>query len=188
MSDARVGTERDRAAQRVAGGVTSGNPPEDVCVLQTPHIVISGGPFVYNQQAHAATCTVTGTDGQLLPGICRLTYDGSLSPPHNAGTYAVRAEFTSHDVNYMSLTAEGSLVIAPATPAIAIAAGPFTYNGLSRTATCSATGLIGPVPGHCTIEYQDGAPPVDAGSYTVHARPHRWSSWTWTAMACRISP
>lgn len=92
-----------------------------------------------------------------------ITYDGSTTPPVNAGTYAV--EVTSNDPNYTG-TASGTLVIEKATAQVAIAVGSLTqtYTGapVSVTATTDPAGLA------YTATYNGNVnQPVNAGSYAV---------------------
>jgi hypothetical protein len=97
----------------------------------TPTINISGGPFTYDGNSHAATVTVTGVGGVTVAGSSTVNYAGvpptsygpSTTAPTNAGTYAVRVVFTSSDNNYNGTQNSGSIVINKATTSL-------LYNGM----------------------------------------------------------
>jgi hypothetical protein len=94
-----------------------------------------------------------------------ITYDGSTTPPTNAGSYAVEATMTN--ANYDAGIATGTLVVNKATATISLSGLSHTYNGSPKSATASTnpTGLT-----VVSITY-DGSttPPTDAGSYAVVA-------------------
>ena len=69
-----------------------------------------------------------------------VTYDGSTTPPTNAGGYTVAAVITSP--NY-SGTAGGTLVIARAASTTDVAGGTFTYDASPHPATVTVTGAGG---------------------------------------------
>src|SRR5206468_7184157 len=90
--------------------------------------------------------------------------------PTNAKTsYAVVATFTSTDPNYTGATGNGKLTIKQATPTVVVSGGPFPYNGSTRAATTTATGVGGvSVSGTFGVTYTPGGgPPVNAGPYSV---------------------
>jgi hypothetical protein len=92
-----------------------------------------------------------------------LTYDGSLTAPTNAGSYAVIG--TIDDPNYAG-SASGTLVIDKATPTVTVTLGNLTatYTGspIEATATTTPEGLT-------VILTYDGTPdaPTEPGSYAV---------------------
>jgi hypothetical protein len=78
-------------------------------------VTVTGGTFVRDGAAHGATALVTGISGGSVPGSVVLTYlPGGLAAPSVAGTYSVRAAFTSADPNYTSGVGAGSITISPA--------------------------------------------------------------------------
>jgi hypothetical protein len=86
----------------------------------TPTISVSGGPFTYDGNPHAATVTVTGSvpgdpspSGTIVVTYVLGSYD-STTPPTSAGVYTVNVNFTSSDSNYTSAMGTGSLTITPA--------------------------------------------------------------------------
>ena len=71
-----------------------------------------GGTIKYDGQPHAVTAIQTGIDGATsVAGVVTITYNGSDSPPVNAGTYNVLATFTSADSNYADATATTTITI-----------------------------------------------------------------------------
>ena len=55
----------------------------------TPLVTVSGGPFIFDGNSHAATIAVTGVGGVTVSGSSTVTYNGLAAVPANAGTYAV---------------------------------------------------------------------------------------------------
>lgn len=81
--------------------------------------LVVGGPYTYDAQPRAVqSATIAGVPGEDLSADLVVTYDGSTTPPTNAGTYAVVAAYAESD-NYLAASVEGSLVILQATPTIA---------------------------------------------------------------------
>jgi rhamnogalacturonan endolyase len=92
-----------------------------------------------------------------------VTYDGSITPPTNAGTYAVVA--TVIDPNYFG-GASGTLTIAKATATIELAPLTQRYDGTPKlvTATTTPAGLA------VNLTYDGAAAgPIYPGSHTVVA-------------------
>ncbi len=121
-------------------------------------VVLSGLAPTYDGTPKPASATVTPTN---LPVVIR--YDGSTTPPTNAGTYTVLAFV--NDAQYAG-SASGTLTIAKATAPVALGALTFTYDGTpkSTSATTVPAGLA------VNLTYGGSAtPPIDAGSYTVVA-------------------
>lgn len=112
----------------------------------------------YNGTPKSATASTTPS------GLAvQLTYDGSATPPVNAGSYAVVAAIT--DPNYTG-TAAGTLIVGKATAWVALGHLTQTYDGTPKTATATTT------PGGLSVLLTyDGsaAAPVDAGTYGVQA-------------------
>src|SRR6185503_11300739 len=109
--------------------------------------------------------SATVTSGPLgLSGVT-VTYDGSSTPPTNAGSYAVLAKLTNG--NYAAPDATGTLVINKAAATLTLSNLVHTYDGSPKSATVT-TGPLG-LSG-VTVTY-DGSttPPTNAGSYAVVA-------------------
>jgi hypothetical protein len=80
----------------------------------TPTIEISSTRPIYNGQPQAASATVRGIGGAVLTPHTVL-YNGSTTPPINAGTYSIEVQFAGDD-NYAATTATGSFTIDKAAP------------------------------------------------------------------------
>ncbi len=134
----------------------------------TPVVSVSGGTFMYDSAAHAASGTVTGAGGAVLSPLS-FTYDGSANVPVNAGSYAVVASFAG-DANYNAGSATATLTIEKAAATVSATGGTVTYDGASHAATGTATGVGSSSLGPLTFTY-NGSPdvPVNAGSYAVVA-------------------
>ena len=130
----------------------------------TPTLSVTNSPVIYNGSPR--TAAVIGS----VPGtVSNVLYNGSTTPPTNAGTYAVTANFTPNDtVNYESLTvaAAGDFVIVKATPTLSVTNSPVTYNSSPQAAV-----VTGSVPGLVSnVQYDEtSTEPTDAGTYTVTA-------------------
>nr|MBA3707471.1 hypothetical protein [Planctomycetota bacterium] len=112
----------------------------------------------YTGTARIVTATTSG--GSYTVDI---TYNGGVSAPINAGTYAVIG--TINDANYAG-SASGSLVVSQAGATVTVGGLSHTYNGSaqSATATTSPTGL----PVSFTYDGLATVPSL-AGSYAVMA-------------------
>ena len=75
----------------------------------TPTVEISTAPVWYTGSPRTATVVIhgVGTD-ELNPFTVR--YNGSTTPPTNAGTYALEVQYAG-STNYAPVTATGSFVI-----------------------------------------------------------------------------
>ena len=128
-----------------------------------PSVTVSAGPFTYNGNPQAVTATAIGTDGVTpVAGSFAFTYNGSATPPTDAGTYDVQATFTSADPNYADATVTTTETINPATPTITVNSGPFTYDGVTQwSASATAVGVDGvtPVTGSFAFTYNGAQPP-----------------------------
>ena len=92
-----------------------------------------------------------------------VTYDGSVTPPVGAGSYAVQATIDSEDY---SGTATGTLVVQKAAAIISFGGLLQVYDGAPKPVTVST------VPAGLTVQVTyDGSatPPTAPGSYTVNA-------------------
>jgi hypothetical protein len=151
-------------SQALISTTASISPSPVTITLTTPALTYDGTP-------RPATAT-TAPSGVPVS----FTYDGSSTEPADAGTYSVVA--SSADPDYAG-SARGTIVIARATPVIAITAPAATYDGAAHGATAVVTGVNGGAnPGTATLTYfagtgTSGTPlsgaPTDAGTYTVQA-------------------
>ncbi|MDP1797003.1 MAG: SdrD B-like domain-containing protein, partial [Planctomycetaceae bacterium] len=137
----------------------------------TSTMTVSGGTYVYDGMAHAATATVTGTGGTPVSGNYAFTYNGLTSPPTNAGVYDVVATFTSSDPKYADVTGTATQTVTPSTPSVTVIACTVTFDGSPHAATATAVGVGGvAVSGTYTFSYNGSTSlPTAVGSYDVVA-------------------
>jgi len=96
-------------------------------------VTLSNLSHTYDGTPKSATAATTAPPGLTVT----ITYDGSATPPANAGSYAVVATVT--DANYQG-TASGTLVIAKANQAITLGAlGNKTYGDPDFTVSATAS-------------------------------------------------
>ena len=111
-----------------------------------------------------------------------MKYNGSITVPTNAATYAVTADFVPTDTaNYNTLTNQsaGNFVIDKANATVTVT--PYTcptttYNGLSHTATYSITGVNGETG--ATVGSVDVTDTIH-----THANIYNGDQWTFTGTA-----
>jgi hypothetical protein len=121
-------------------------------------ITLSGLDTVYSGSPQSVTAQTSPAGLSIT-----ITYNGSSTPPADAGNYAVVA--TVNDPNYAG-SASGTLVIARATAAVTLSGLSAVYDGSphSATATTSPGGL------NVIITYNGSTtPPTEVGSYSVVA-------------------
>lgn len=121
-------------------------------------VVLGGLSAVYDGTPHAASGV---TDPPGLDVV--ITYDGSMTPPVNAGSYTVSA--TIVDSDYFG-NALGTLTIAKATAPIALAGLTQAYDGTPRSVTATTTPA-----GLTVVVTYDGetTAPTAPGAYAVVA-------------------
>ena len=130
----------------------------------TPTLSVTNSGVVYNGSQRAAVVV-----GSVAGAVSNVRYNGSLTAPTNAGSYAVTADFTPTDItHYNSLTgaSAGNFVINRATPTLSVTNSPVTYNGSPRSAV-----VVGSVSGNVINIRYNSSPtsPTNAGSYAVTA-------------------
>ena len=109
-------------------------------------ITLEGLNRVYNGQPHPISATTTPFGSPLV-----FTYDGSTTPPTNAGSYAVQA--TSADPNFGG-TATGTLVIAKASQTVTFTLPPLITGvpvALNATASSGLPVTYSVVSGNATV-------------------------------------
>lgn len=114
----------------------SGNGSGALTIVPAPAAITLGSlSTTYDGAAKAATA-VTSPSGLTVA----LAYDGSASPPINAGSYAVTASIL--DSNYVGTTS-GTLTIAKANAAVTLAGLQTLYDGTPKsvTVTTNPSGL-----------------------------------------------
>jgi hypothetical protein len=168
----------------VIGGFNSGGNPVNVVYQSAALPAPVGLPavptieldsfFTYDGTPHAASAVAIATDGYTqIAGTFSYTYDGSATPPTNAGTYSVLANFTSGDPQYVDTVTAGTLYIDPAVPALTVSGGgTITFDGSPHPITATAVGVDGvtPVSGSFAFTYNgSSSAPVNPGTYTAIA-------------------
>ena len=96
---------------------------------------------VYNGQPQTATPVVRGVGGVALTPF-NVLYNGSTTPPVNAGTYSIEVQFAGN-ANYTALTATGTFAIDKAMPALTATGGQFTYDAQPHAGSGAAVGVFG---------------------------------------------
>ncbi len=131
--------------------------------VQAATIVFDAGTLsaTYDGATHAVTATTTPA------GLAySVTYDGSATPPVDAGSYAVVATITDPDY---SGTASDTLVIAKAVGVVSFGPTNYTFDGTAH----DTTAVISQEPGNataCTLTASAGDyPRTDAGSTSLDA-------------------
>ena len=105
--------------------------------------------FSYDGTAQAGAAFAYAADGTTpVAGSFTYTYNGSSTPPTNAGTYTLVAHFVSADPNYVHDSyLVGPLVIQPAFPTITVSgAGTFPYDAQPHGITAAEVGIDGHTP------------------------------------------
>ena len=141
----------DTYNQTIRAGSVLGAP-----VIGNATITLEGLSVTYDGTAKSATATTNP------PGLgVSITYNGSATPPTNAGSYTVVA--TINAANYQG-SVTGTMVIGKATATVTLGNLAAIYNGMpqSATATTNPSGL------NVTFIYNSTVTtPTHAGSYTV---------------------
>jgi hypothetical protein len=131
-----------------------------VIAKATATVTLSDLSHVYDGAAKEAIATTIPVG---LTVTLTYTYDGSVTKPTDAGSYAVVA--TVDDANYEG-SAEGTLVIAKATATVTLSNLSHVYDGTAKEASATTV----PVGLTVTFTYDGSSePPTEAGSYAVIA-------------------
>jgi MBG domain/CARDB len=121
-------------------------------------VTLSNLNFTYDGSPHAATATTTPANRAV-----EIRYNGSLTPPTNAGSYSVVATIT--DPNYQG-SATATLTINKANATVTLSNLNHTYDGTPKTATATANQTVDAI----SITYNSSPrAPTNAGSYAVVA-------------------
>ncbi len=180
----------DQFSQIMAGVVswsTSGGGTVNTSGLFTA--TTAGGPYVVtaSSSGRSDTSSVTVTRASATVSLANLSqtydgstksvtvtttpagrsvavlYNGSSTPPTNAGSYPVTATIT--DPNYQG-SATGTLVIQKAAATVGLTGLAATYDGSTKSVTVTTT----PAGRAVTVLYNGSStPPTNAGSYPVSA-------------------
>ncbi|MEJ0105658.1 MAG: MBG domain-containing protein [Bacteroidota bacterium] len=149
-------------------------------------VTATGGSFTYDGLPKAGSGTATGVNSENLAPVA-IHYTGTTNAgdsydsddaPSAAGTYTVTATFAGNDT-YSSGTDNETLTIGKAAVTVTATGGSFTYDGLPKAGSGTATGVnsenLAPVAIHYTgttnagDSYDSDDAPSAAGTYTVTA-------------------
>ncbi|MEJ0105657.1 MAG: hypothetical protein WDO19_25215 [Bacteroidota bacterium] len=124
-------------------------------------VTATGGSFTYDGLPKAGSGTATGVNSENLAPVA-IHYTGTTNAgdsydsddaPSAAGTYTVTATFAGNDT-YSSGTDNEPLAIGKAAVTVTATGGSFTYDGLPKAGSGTATGVnsenLAPVAIHYT--------------------------------------
>jgi len=115
--------------------------------LSTPVLTISSLSTVgYDAAPQSVT---VHAEGGVTGTVNNIEYNGSLTPPTNAGDYKITADFASTDPNYSSLTQ------APVSPDFNIAKAPLTITAQPFSKTYDGSVTAGVLPLVSTLKGTD---------------------------------
>jgi hypothetical protein len=131
----------------------------------TPTVTLNCPAATYDGLSHGCTASET----PFIAGTTSVTYSGSAATPMNAGNYSVNAAFVSTGDSSQNTSANSTLVINQATPALTINCATVSWDGSSHGCTTKVSGVGATAPnGTFTITYNGGATlPTDGGTYAV---------------------
>ncbi len=133
----------------------------------TPIVTVSGGPFTYNGNPHAATVAVTGVGSVAVNGTMSVTYNGSATVPTHADTYAVNVSFISSDTNYSNANGSGSITIVKASSTTVVSCpASVIYHGAAQTPCTAAVTGVGGLNQVLSVTYANN---INAGTATASA-------------------
>ena len=133
----------------------------------TPIVTVSGGPFTYNGNPHAATVAVTGVGSVAVNGTMSVTYNGSATVPTHADTYAVNVSFISSDTNYSNANGSGSITIEKASSTTVVSCpASVIYDGAAQTPCTAAVTGVGGLNQVLSVTYANN---INAGTATASA-------------------
>jgi hypothetical protein len=143
-------------------------------------ITLTGGSFVYDGSAHAATASVSGAGG--LSQSVSVAYSGSCTaaPVNVADTPCTATAAYAGDPNHFGSSATGTITITRASSTTTVTGGSFTYDGNAHPATAVVTGVGSGIAQAVTWSYTGTgisgtsygpttSAPINAGSYTATA-------------------
>jgi hypothetical protein len=131
----------------------------------TPVVTLNCPGATYDGLPHGCTAAET----PFIAGTTSVSYNGSATTPTNAGNYPVLASFVATNNASQNASANTTLVIGQATPALTINCATVSWDGSSHGCTASVQGVGGATPnGTFVITYNGGATlPTDGGVYPV---------------------
>lgn len=167
---------------------TNYNPITDrtvtlIVTKATATIALSNLAQTYNGTPKSATATTTPAGLNTVT----ITYNGSSTPPTNAGSYTVVASLSNP--NYTATNATGTLVISKATATLSLSNLAQTYNGTPRTVTVTTA-----PPGLTVVAITyngSSTAPTNAGTYPIVAtltNANYQGSTTGTLVVAKATP
>jgi hypothetical protein len=146
-------------ASAIYGGTTT-----LVATLTASGSAISGAEISFSLNGAALGSALTDASG--IASLAGVSVAGIGAGPYPG---VVAASFAGNDV-VAAAEATGDLVIARATPVVAVQSATFTYDGEAHPAVATATGVAGEPLGPLTITYNgNAASPIDPGTYEAVA-------------------
>ncbi|HQZ62823.1 MAG TPA: MBG domain-containing protein, partial [Dokdonella sp.] len=123
------------------------------------------GTFVFDDADHLAGITVSGEVAG-FPASTTLAYNGSATPPHDVGVYAIVGALDASVTDYTASNASGQIEITPATATVSISNLVQEFDGQPKPVNVTTN----PV-GLAVATTYDGAstPPIAIGNYAVTA-------------------
>ncbi len=131
-----------------------------------PTVTVTGGTYTYDRMAHPAIASATGPNGEPLAVV--ITYNGSTTPPVNAGVYAVVASFPG-SLQYQPASAQTTITINRALATVSVASFSAVYDGNAHPASGAVVGVGGESLGTPTFTYNGSPVPPQhtVGTYAV---------------------
>ncbi len=169
IAPTNAGTVTATCSHAAAGNYTAGSDDDTITITAVaPTVTTTGGTFAYTGNPHAASCAVTGVNGESL-GTGAISYaPGGATPPTNAGAYTATCSFAAAG-NYSSSTDDDTITITAVAPTVTTTGGSFPYTGNPHAAACAVTGINGEDLGTGSVTYAPGGgvAPTNVGSYTA---------------------
>lgn len=133
--------------------------------ITTANATLSLSNLNQSYTGNPISATVT-TNPAGLSGVT-VTYNGSSTPPTNAGSYAVVASLSNP--NFAATPVNGTLVIAKVNATLSVSPVTATFDGAAHGTTGTAIGVKGESLGALTMSYNPGGAtaPVNVGSYVA---------------------
>lgn len=107
----------------------------------TPIINVTGGTFGYDGNGHAASATITGVNGDILP-TPSISYSPNVTTPTNAGTYVATGSFAGN-ANYNPASGTANVVINKANLSVTADNKSKLLNAVNPPLTGVINGAVG---------------------------------------------
>lgn len=121
----------------------------------TSSVTVTGGTFVYDAAAHAATAVASTTAGSLVqPATVVITYSGSCSAAPMTvadGTSCTATGTYAGDANHNGSSNTATVIITKASSSVTVTGGTYTYDGNAHAAIASAGTTAGVLTQPATV-------------------------------------